>query len=291
MATSPKIYIADVGFLARFWSQLAAALMATYEDGCLGIAKGAAYSSLLAFFPILTTVATLLVQANADAVSRTVARLLADVVPPGAEEIVHALFTVKGQKPTALVVTAVLLSVWAGSGVMMSLLEGFRAVYRIPSARSFLHERLVAMMLVFVAAFPALGASALIVIGNRARRNLIAWLAMVRNADDLRGWVELGGQALSFGIAVAAIVIITALVYYFGPNRKQSFRGVFPGAMLATLLWLAATLAVGWYIRYVANYNLLYGGVGTGLALLVWSYALAVIMLFGCEFNSVRERS
>jgi len=291
VATSPKIYIADVGFLARFWSQLVAALMATYEDGCLGIAKGAAYSSLLAFFPILTTVATVLVQANADAVSRTIVRLLSDVVPPGAEEIVRALFTVKGQKPTALVVTAVLLSVWAGSGVMMSLLEGFRAVYRIPSARSFLHERLVAMMLVFVAAFPALGASALIVIGNRARRNLIAWLAMVRNADDLRGWVELGGQALSFGIAVAAIVIITALVYYFGPNRKQSFRGVFPGAMLATLLWLAATLAVGWYIRYVANYNLLYGGVGTGLALLVWRYALSVIMLFGCEFNSVRERS
>jgi len=51
---------------------------------------------------------------------------------------------------------------------MMSLLEGFRAVYRIPSGRSFLHERVVAVMLVFVAAFPALGASALIVIGDAA---------------------------------------------------------------------------------------------------------------------------
>ena len=102
--------------------------------------------------------------------------------------------------------------------------------------------------------------------------------------------MELGGQALSFAIAVAAIVFITALVYYFGPNRRQSFWGVFPGAMLATLLWLGATLAVGWYIRYVSNYNLLYGGVGAGLALLVWSYALAVIMLFGCEFNAIRER-
>jgi membrane protein len=290
VSTSPKIYIADVGFLTRFWSLLHAAFIATYEDGCLGIAKGAAYSSLLAFFPILTTVATVLVQANADAVARTIARLLSDVVPPGAEDIVRALFTVKGQKPTALVVTAVLLSVWAGSGVMMSLLEGFRAVYRIPSGRSFLHERLVAMLLVFVAAFPALGASALIVIGNRARRNLIAWLAMVRDADDLRGWVELAGQAVSFGIAVAAIVIIAALVYYFGPNRKQSLRGVFPGAIVATVLWLASTLAVGWYIRDISNYNLLYGGVGAGLALLVWSYALAVIMLFGCEFNAVRER-
>jgi membrane protein len=290
VATSPKIYIADVGFLTRFWSQLGAALQAMYEDGCLGIAKGAAYSSLLAFFPILTTIATVLVQANADAVARTIARLVNDVVPPGTEGIVRALFTVKGQKPTMLLVTAVLVSVWAGSGVIMSLLEGFRAVYRIPSGRSFLHERLVAMALVFVAAVPALGASTLIVAGNRARQNMIDWMGIADDKSGLQGWVRLGGQVLSFGIAVGAIIIITALVYYFGPNRKQTFRGVFPGAVLATVLWLAATLAVGWYIRDIANYNLLYGSVGAGLALLVWSYALAVIMLFGCEFNAVRER-
>ncbi len=290
MAASPNIYITDVGFVTRFWSVLRAASTATYEDGCLGIAKGAAYSSLLAFFPILTTVATLLVQANADAVARTIARLLFDVIPPGTEDIVRAMFMVKGQQPTTLVVTAVLLALWAGSGVMMSLLEGFRAVYRIPSGRSFLHERVVAMMLVFVAAFPALGASALIVIGNRARGALIAWLGLTRGGNELRGWVQLAGQILSFGIAVCAIVVITALVYYFGPNRKQTFRGVFPGAILATLLWLASTLAIGWYVRDITKYNLLYGGVGAGLALLVWSYSLAVIMLFGCEFNAVRER-
>ena len=289
MATSPNIYITDVGFVTRFWSVLRAASTATYEDGCLGIAKGAAYSSLLAFFPILTTLATLLVQANADAVARTIARLLFDVIPPGTEDIVRALFIVKGQQPTTLVVTAVLLALWAGSGVIMSLLEGFRAVYRIPSGRSFLHERVVAMTLVFVAAFPALAASALIVIGNRARSALIAWLGLTRG-NELQGWVQLAGQILSFGIAVGAIVVITALVYYFGPNRKQTFRGVFPGAILATLLWLASTLAVGWYVRDITKYNLLYGGVGAGLALLVWSYSLAVIMLFGCEFNAVRER-
>ncbi len=290
MAASPNIYITDVGFVTRFWSVLRAASTATYEDGCLGIAKGAAYSSLLAFFPILTTVATLLVQANADAVARTIARLLFDVIPPGTEDIVRAMFMVKGQQPTTLVVTAVLLALWAGSGVMMSLLEGFRAVYRIPSGRSFLHERVVAMMLVFVAAFPALGASALIVIGNRARGALIAWLGLTRGGNELRGWVQLAGQILSFSIAACAIVVITALVYYFGPNRKQTFRGVFPGAILATLLWLASTLAIGWYVRDITKYNLLYGGVGAGLALLVWSYSLAVIMLFGCEFNAVRER-
>jgi membrane protein len=84
--------------------------------------------------------------------------------------------------------------------------------------------------------------------------------------------------------------LVMALVYYFGPNRKQTFRGVFPGAVLATVLWLLSTLAVGLYLRDIANYNVLYGGVGAGLALLVWSYVLSVITLFGCAFNAVCER-
>ena len=290
MATSPNIYTADVGILTRFWSRLRAAFQSTYEDGCFGISKGAAYSSLLAFFPVLTTVAAVLVQANADAVARTTARLLYDVIPPGTEDVVRALFTVKGQRPTALLIGAIVLSIWASSGVMMSLMEGFRAVYRIPSGRSFVKERVVGMWLVLVAAFPLLGASALIVLGNRARRSFVSWLGVTRG-DDLRGWVALGGQIFSFAIALLAIVIVMALIYYVGPNRKQIFRRVFPGAVLATILWLLSTLAVGWYIRDIANYNVLYGGVGAGLALLVWSYILCVITLFGCAYNAVGERS
>ena len=282
--------MADVGILTRFWSRLRAAFQATYQDGSFGTAKGAAYSALLAFFPVLTTLAAVLVQANADSVARTTARLLYDVIPPGTEDVVRALFTVKGRRPTTLLVGAVVLSVWASSGVMMSLMEGFRAVYRIPSGRSFIKERAVAMWLVLVAAIPLLGASALIVIGNRARRSFVSWLGLTRG-DDLGGWVALGGQIFSFGIALIAIVIVMALMYYVGPNRKQIFRYVFPGAVLATALWLLSTLAVGWYLRDIANYNLLYGGVGAGLALLVWSYILCVITLFGCAYNAVGERN
>jgi membrane protein len=287
--SSPNIYLADVGIVTRFWSRLSAAFQSTYEDNCFGIAKGAAYSALLAFFPVVTTLAAVLVQANADAVARTIARLLYDVIPPGTEDIVRTLFTVKGTRPTALLVGAVVLALWASSGVMISLLEGFRAIYRIPSGRSFVQERVVSMWLVLIAAVPMLGASALIVFGNRARRSLVSWLGLT-SGDDLQGWVALAGQVLSLAIALGAIVVVMALVYYFGPNRKQTFRGVFPGAVLATVLWLLSTAAVGWYLRDVANYNVLYGGVGAGLALLVWSYVLCVITLFGCAFNAVCER-
>lgn len=290
MPASLKPYIAEAGPLARFWSLLRTASIATHQDGGFGIAKGAAYSALLAFFPVLTTLAALLVQANAEAVARTIAGLLYDVIPPGTEEIVRALFTVHGQRPSSLLIAAILLSAWAGSGVMMSLMEGFRGVYRIPSGRSLLHERAVAMLLVVGAALPALGASALIVFNDRAQRWAISWMGLATGDFDLRGWLQLAGQALSEGIAVSAMVIITAVVYYFGPNRKQTFGCVWPGAVLATALWLLSTLAFGWYVRHVSNYNLLYGGVGAGLALLVWMYVWSVIALFGCEFNAVRER-
>jgi membrane protein len=172
----------------------------------------------------------------------------------------------------------------------MSLMEGFRSIYRIPSGRSFLYERSVAMLLVFGAALPALGASALIVFNNRAQRLVISSIGLAAGDFDLQGWLRLAGQGLSVGIAVSAMVVITAVVYYFGPNRKQTLGRVMPGAALATVLWLLSTLAFGWYVRHIANYNVLYGSVGAGLALLVWMYVWSVIALFGCEFNAVRER-
>lgn len=291
MSVIPKLYITEAGAWIRFWSLLRRAAIASYEDGCWGIAKGAAYSCLLAFFPVLTTVATILVQANAEAVSRVVARLLFDVIPPGTENIVRDIFKVEGRQPVSLLVVAILLSAWAGSGVMMSLMEGFRSIYRIPSGRSIIRERLIAMALVFVAAVPVLGASALIVAGNRARARLIEYLGLLGRGQDLRGWVQLAGQGLTFFIATGTIVLVTSLVYFYGPNRKQRLAQVLPGAVVATILWLAATLAFGWYVNDIVNYNVLYGSVGAGLALLVWSYLLAVIMLIGCEFNAAREHA
>lgn len=290
MATTPKIYLMQAGGWERFWPLLREASLGLYRDGCLGIAKGAAYSAMLSFFPVLTTLAALLVQARAEAVSHTIARLLYDVVPPGTEDVVRTLFIVHGERPTSLLIGATLLALWAASGAMMSVMEGFRAVYKIPAGRPFVRERGMAMLLVLVSGLPVLGASALIVFGKRGERELIQWLGLARDGAALRGWVLLAGQAVRFLVAIGSIVMVTALVYYFGPNRKQAFRKLFPGAMLATLLWLLATLGFGLYMRHVANYNLLYGSVGAGLALLVWMYVLAVILLFGCEFNAAGER-
>src|SRR5712692_5703505 len=159
MPPLPSLYLGRPGPLIKFWGLFRQACIATYEDGCLGIAKGAAYSSLLAFFPVLASIAAILVRVNAESVSRVISRFLFQVVPPGAEDLVQYQFAVKVQRPVWLLVVAAVLSAWAGSGAMLSLMEGFQAAYRLPSGRPFLKQRGVAVLLVFVAALPWLAAS------------------------------------------------------------------------------------------------------------------------------------
>ncbi len=214
---------------------------------------------------MLTTLAAVLVQANATDVARTIAQFLFEVVPPGTEDVVLTLFVVHGERPKYVLVGAILLALWAASGAIMSMIEGFRSIYRIPSGRSFIQERAMAIFLVLVSTLPVIGASALIVFGTKAESFLMRHLGLAAGDADIQGWVELLSKALRLGLAFASFVLVTALLYYLGPNRKQTFANVFPGAVLATFLWLISTLVFSWYVRHVANYNVLYAQRGSGI--------------------------
>lgn len=287
---TPRLYIERPGPALFFWGVLRQACVAAYEDNCFGIAKGAAYSSLLAFFPVLASIAAILARVNAASVARVLSRLLFQVVPPGSEELVRNQFVDRGDREPWFIVGAVLLASWAASGAVVSLMEGFQAAYRLPSGRPFLKQRSVAILLVFIAALPSIGASALIVFGGRAERWMFGWLGLPPDAE-LRTGIALLFGLLRYLIALAAIVLVTGLLYCVGPNRPIKLRAVWPGAVLATLLWLGATSGFAWYVRNVANYSVLYGSIGAVIALVVWMYLLSVIALLGCEYNAVRERT
>lgn len=276
-------------FLHAWWL-FRRAWVAAYEDGCFGIAKGVAYSALLSFIPILTTTTTLLVQANAESVSNALSRLIFEVVPPGSEEIVMYSFAVRGKRPFWLLVAAAVLSVWAASGAMTSLMEGFRAAYRIPKGRPFFKERGVAILLVFGAALPVLGASVLVVLGGRAEQWLLTRLGLIRGGEQLWGWVAVASRTVGFLIAFSSTMLVTALVYRFGPNHPTRPMALWPGAMAATSFWMAITVLFAWYVRNIANYNVLYGSIGATIALLVWMYLLAATALVGCEVNAECDR-
>ncbi len=265
--------------------------MATFNDGCLGTAKSAAYSSLLAFFPLLATVATLLVRARADFVSQQISTFLSEVLPPGTEDLVFYFFAVRGKQPFLIPLTGMLVSIWAASGAIVSLIEGFTAAYRIPTSRSFLQQRMTALLLVFSAAIPVLAASVLLLFGIHAQRWIVSSLGLLPAGAELRGWVLVIGSLLRYLIALSAIILGAAILYRYGPNRPQRWRRVWPGAVVATVLWLGATSLFGWYVRHIANYNVIYGSFAAVIMLLVWMYVLAVIAFIGCEFNAEYERA
>jgi membrane protein len=266
------------------------ALFASFDDGLFTIAKGAAYSALLSFFPILATAATVLVQTSPNFVQPRVLSFLSQVLPPGTDELVLQQFHVRGQRPIALLVVAVLLSLWAASSVIKSLIDGFNAAYRVPRNRSMLAHSAIGMMLAMLALVPLFGATSLILFGGAVEAAVLKLMKVDPTLHPFTvGW-ELLWRVLRYLLAFAATASLSAILYFYGPYRKQRWSRVWPGAILATLFWLLATVAFGWYVRNVTNYNVLYGSVGTLMALLIWMYMLAAIALFGCEFNAEFER-
>jgi len=260
------------------------------DDNQFGIAKGAAYSALLSFFPVLTSATALLVQTGAVFVSDAVKGFLSEVVPPGTEELVMRQFQARGSRPWLVLVVAAFVSVWAASSVIKSLIEGFQSAYRVPRNRNFWSNTGVAISLVLLAAVPLVAASALLLFGTQAEHWVLGWMKVDPLWNPL-AWVwELLSRLARYALAFATMILVTMLLYYFGPNRRQRFAGLFPGALLATVLWMLATLGFGWYVRNMAHYNVMYGSIGASIALLVWMYLLAIIALLGCEFNAELER-
>ena len=276
--------------LKRLWRLLWRTFLVAFEDNCFGIAKGAAYSALVAFFPVLASLAAILVQAHAESVSHLISQFLVGVVPPGSEELVQYEFAIRGQRPAWLIGIAAVLSLWGASGAMISLMEGFQAAYRLPAGRPFLKQRLMAILMTFTLAIPALGASFLILFGARLEPMFYQQLGFAVEGEQLRTGVRILASLARYLIALGTVILVTGLLYYFGPNTSLKLRKVWPGALVATFFWGITTGAFAWYVRNIANYNVMYGSIGAVIALLVWMYLLAVIALLGCEFNADMER-
>jgi membrane protein len=291
------------GLIPRTLWLLRRAFIAAFEDNCFSIAKGAAYSFLLSLFPVLTAITSILIQVRAQSVVNVIAHFIAQVAPPGTEQLILWRLRERGARPLALPVMAVLVAIWAGSGAMISLMEGFQAAYRIPSGRPFLKQRAMAIFLVFVAALPAVLASSLILFGNRGEEAFIHWIGVSRDMTEISRPVQILWRIVQYVIAFCTTTLVTGLLYYFGPNyrpepitrtgsRRSRFVHVWPGAFVSTILWLLATSAFAWYVgQRISSYNIFYGSIGAVIVLIIWLYLIACIALIGCEFNAERERA
>ena len=216
-----------------FWNRLRRALYGAGKHGALGFAKGAAYSALLAFFPVLTTTTAVLVQINAEAVARTITTALFRVAPADVEEMLRFYMTQRGARPLAVPILAIVLAVWAASGVMMSLMEGFQGAYQRKSTRGILHEQWISLWLVLISIGPVLVASGLMIFGDWMETRALLLIGLLDAGQVVTGGVKLVSMLVRYAVAGGAVVVVAALLYQYGPDAGHN-RQIWPGSLLAT---------------------------------------------------------
>ena len=260
---------------------LGRAVVRAFDDGCFEAAKGAAFSAMLSFFPGLLVVAAVLIQQNVGDIVPEVSRALARVLPRDAHRLATQ-YLFQGRGAQGLLVWAGAVALWSASGAILSLKHGLHAAYKMQEKRGFVHTRIVAMVAVLLAGAPLVAATILLVSGQLAE----VWLLkMVGGSPGLALVGRLGRTVLALGTCATVL----ATVYHIVPNRRQRWRLVWPGALVATVLWWSATLGFAWYVSHVARYRDFYGSLQAVVVLLIWMYIVSLLVLIGGEFNAEYE--
>ncbi len=117
--------------------------------------------------------------------------------------------------------------------------------------------------------------------------------------EQLGQWLaELAGYGATFAavwdvarwpVLVGFVVLALAVLYWAGPAIAHSFRWITPGAVVATLLWLAATWGFSLYLRF-ADPGSAYGALGALVVLLFFLYVSSIVLLVGAELNAVVDK-
>ena len=275
--------------MANFVRHFRKAVWLALEHDVLNTAKAAAYSGMLMLFPALVVLTTLL--AGVPQGTTLVGEIRASFeqfLPADSMDLVQASLHARRLHSVQLVFSAASLGVFAGLGLMLSLMEGFRRAYRLPRGDwGFWERRLRALLLVPIVLLPLALATLVLVFGHEFE----TW--MVENAGhELRHIVLVFWRMARWAVALATSITVLGALYHFGTRRTEHWTLVVPGAIAATLVWFPATLAFGWYVTRIADYSMFYGSFGAGIATLVWLYITSFSALLGAELNGVlfRER-
>jgi membrane protein len=270
--------------MISFFANLRKATVQAFQHDVVNTSKAAAYSGMLMFFPAFL-VMTLLLAGVPEGTTRVgeIRVALDQYLPEGSMYLLQSYVISRRMRTIQVILSASILSLWAGLGVMLSFMEGFRRAYGLPSEGwGFWSRRLRALLLVPIALAPLSVVTLMVVFGHQIE----VW--MVNNArHEMRYIVVLFWRLVRWGVAVLTSLTVLTALYHFGTRRKEHWLWVGPGAVAGTLIWFPSTLAFGWYVTRIADYSMFYGSFGAGIAMLVWLYITSFSVLLGAELNGV----
>jgi len=82
------------------------------------------------------------------------------------------------------------------------------------------------------------------------------------------------------------LIVAAELLYYAAHNIDAPFNLITPGAVVAVVLWLLASLGFSFYVSNFSNYNATYGSVGGVIVALTYFFISAAVLLLGAELNA-----
>jgi membrane protein len=264
------------------WDALRHVLRLMDEKNLGLIAAGVAFYGILAVFPGLATVIAIWgVVGDPAAVAVEMAEFKA-VLPVDVYTLfdgqLQALAQADGLTLGWASVVSFVLAVWSARAGVAALIRGLNAIYDVPNRRGLSHY-IRALFLTFSLVGVSLVAIACVVLVPivAAFVPLGVWYGTVL---DLVRWV----------IALLVLMAGFSVIYRLGPNRTGvASRWVTPGAIFATLCWAAASAGFSIYLTNFGAYNEVYGSIGAVIAMLMWLFISAWLVLLGGALNAEFE--
>src|SRR5829696_8162772 len=276
---------ARTGFLPT----LKRTVMEFREDGMTDWAASLTYYGLLALFPALLALVSV-VGFLGDPVTTT--RKLTDIVASvgpstAADTFSGPIESLTENRSAAGIMFFVGLGValWSASGYIGAFMRASNVIYETPEGRPFWKLRplqlLVTLVMVVLLALLAL---ALVLTGP-----VVDQVAGPLGVSDAATTVW---DIAKWPVMLLVVILMLAVLFHASPNVKlPGFKWVTAGALVAVVVWLIASAAFALYVANFASYDKTYGSLGGVVVLLIWLWLTNIALLFGMELNAERERN
>ena len=254
------------------------------DDNVTLLAAGVAFYAMLALFPALIAVVTLYgLVASPQQVAEQIGGFARNLPQGAGTLLTNQLQSIAGgsQRGLSIGLAASLLGVlWSASSGVQALIKGLNLAYDEKETRGFLKLRALALVL-------TLGAIVVVIVMLALIAAFPAILARV-------GLGSAGELVASYGRWVLlALLVVTAVavLYRYAPARRNPrWRWVSWGAVVALVVWLAASIGFSAYVENWGSYGKTYGALAAVIILLLWLWLSALAVLLGAELDAEIER-
>jgi membrane protein len=253
------------------------------EDGILGHSAELSYYFLLALFPMLIFLTSLV--GFLPGLREAIFAALAKFVPGDAMKLVsETLSDVTRHRSSGLISFGVIGALWAASGGVSAVMGTLNAAYDAREERSIWKVRLIAIVLTIMLALLVVVGTTLVMFGDR----FAAWLAPQLGLGT--PFTVVWG-VIHYLVGFALLFLGLELIYYFGPNVEQDWKWVTPGAVFAVASMVVASLLFSLYLRFAPDYSATYGSLGAVIVLMLWLFLMGAVILIGGEINAEIARA